>query len=174
MIDRNQGQIHPMLDSRSILRLSILLVLLASPQRVFAQNASDVISLFRGLAQTAIVQATLTEWQKLPKGELACLDRVLMSREESIRALVQQGIQPTDRRISDLRATCLNQSAERVASSDRSSVYLVDGLQLGAKVQPNSSAYGECRWPDIESCRKQLISEVNTVKFRRENASRAA
>ena len=161
MIGNYQGQIYSMFNSRVILRLSSLLVLLVSPQRVSAQNVSDVISLFQGLAQTAIAQSTLIEWQKLPKGELACLDRALLSQGESVRALVQQGIQPTDRRISDLRATCLNKSPERVVSGDRPSVYVVDGLPLGAKVNPNSSSYGEYRCQPSEQfvgftwCQKQ-------------------
>jgi hypothetical protein len=130
-----------MRETHLLERLLLSGLLLAMPRVAAAQNANDVISLFRGLAQTAIVQSTLFEWQKLPKDELACIARTLGSRGESVQSLIQQGIQPTDRRVSDIRASCLSQPAQRVASGNEQSVYVVDGLQLGGRVQQDSSAY---------------------------------
>jgi len=65
-------------------------LLLLFPNGVAAQNANDIISLFSGLAQTAIFQTTLFEWKKLPKDELACIDRTLKSRGDSIQGLISR------------------------------------------------------------------------------------
>ena len=54
-------------STRRLIHIFFLSLLLLFPNCVAAQNANDMISLFRGLAQTAIVQSTLFEWKKLPK-----------------------------------------------------------------------------------------------------------
>jgi Superinfection immunity protein len=104
-------------------------------------RAQDVMPLFRGLVQTAIVQSTWIEWQKLPKGELACIDRALVGRGEDIQQLVRSGIQPSDSRISDIRASCRNQPASRVAYDGGKSPYIVEGLALGAQVSSGREPY---------------------------------
>lgn len=134
-----------MREAHILQRLLLPGLLLLIPSIAAAQNANDVISLFRGLAQTAIVQSTLFEWQKLPKDELACIDGTLISRGDSLQGLIQQGVQPTDRRVADLRASCVRQPTQRVANGDGQSVYVVDGLRLGGMVQQDSSTYREYR-----------------------------
>jgi hypothetical protein len=46
--------------------LYVLLSLAAGCTSVSAQNAKDIINLFGGFMQSAIMQATQAEWQKLP------------------------------------------------------------------------------------------------------------
>jgi hypothetical protein len=73
---------------------------------VFAQNANDIFNLFGGLVQTAITQATLEQWQRLPQSEIVCVDRTLLQRGSSLRALISQGITPSDPRVASERSLC--------------------------------------------------------------------
>lgn len=74
-----------------------------------AQNADDIFRLFGGMMQTAIVQATLDQWRKLPEGEVACVDQNLRQQGSSLQRAIQQGITPSDPRIASSRAACRNQ-----------------------------------------------------------------
>jgi hypothetical protein len=131
---------------RSTNKLAALCVALVAttclPRIGTAQDARDVISLFRGIAQTALVQSAQQAWIKLPSDELACLNKELASRGASVAGLVQQGVQPGVA-LSGFRASCGSATALRAADGYRQSIYVVDGLALGAKVQPDSFAYRE-------------------------------
>lgn len=74
-----------------------------------AQNPYNMMNLFGGIMQSAIMQATLAEWQKIPPAERSCIDEALHERGVSLQSLVQQGIAPFDARLSDIRASCLPQ-----------------------------------------------------------------
>jgi hypothetical protein len=71
-----------------------------------AENASNLMYLFGGILQSAIVQATISEWRKIPLDELSCMDDALKKRGVSVQSLMQQGIAPFDSRLSDVRSSC--------------------------------------------------------------------
>jgi hypothetical protein len=85
--------------------------LAASCSVASAQNINDVMRLFGGVMQNAIVQAAYSEWRKLPENELACIDQFLRQRGTSLEAAIRQGINPQDTRISSARAACRSASA---------------------------------------------------------------
>ena len=119
-----------------------------------AENASNLMHLFGGILQSAIVQATIAEWRKIPVDELSCIDDALQKRGVSVQSLMQQGIAPFDSRLSDVRSSCraknvpsVPQSAAIIVQNSPTSAYTVEGLALGAKVSFNSNVYHEydCR-----------------------------
>ena len=123
-------------------------------ERASAQNASSLMNLFGGILQSAIIQATISEWRKIPSDELSCIDETLQKRGVSVQSLMQQGIAPFDSRLSDVRSSCrakaepnLPQSTAIVVQAPATSMYAIEGLALGAKVSFNSAVYHEydCR-----------------------------
>lgn len=90
---------------------------------VFAQNANDVINLFGVIAQSAIAQKTQAEWRKLSQSELACVNQNLRQRGSDLGAVIQQGIVPSDARISDVRAACRSSTVQSNSPDD--SLYYV-------------------------------------------------
>jgi hypothetical protein len=115
-----------------------------------AQNANNLMNLFGGIVQSAIMQAALAEWQKLPSDELSCIDETLQQRGVSVRSLMQQGITPFDARLSDTRRSCRSAREAKLVElpptgiwSGENSTYSVGGLALGSQVAFNSSAYRE-------------------------------
>jgi len=156
-------------------KLAILSVALTAticlPRSGTAQDARDVFSLFRGLAQTALVQSAQQAWSRLPEEELACLNKALASRDMSVASLVQRGVQPGDPNLSDLRASCGSATTPIAADGYRQSVYVVDGLALGGQVQPDSSAYREYQCAPSEQfsgytwCRKKTDERTSRGQF---------
>jgi hypothetical protein len=108
-----------------------------------AQDARALFDLFGGMMQSAISQATLAEWRKVPAGESACIDQSLRAKGLSLQVLVQRGVQPSDAQISELRSACRTQPAQpAVLPRPASAVsYSVDRLALGGRVHFESAAY---------------------------------
>jgi hypothetical protein len=156
-------------------KLATLSVALAAticlPRIGTAQDARDVISLFRSLAQTTLVQSAQRAWSKLPDEELVCLNKVLAGRGGSVASLVQQGVQPGDPDLSGLRASCGTAPTVRTVDGYRPTVYAVDGLALGGRVQPDSPAYREYQCAPSEQfsgytwCRKRTDEQTSRGRF---------
>lgn len=111
-----------------------------------AQNANDVVNIFGGLMRSAIAQAAQAEWKKLPPNEIVCIDQALRQQGASVAAVAQAGMTPSDQRIAGVRATCQAQArgqTHATATSPIKSVYSVDGLTLGSRIQFDSTAYRE-------------------------------
>ena len=116
----------------------VFLLVLGSPS--FALNLNDLV---RGAIQEGVRQAALSEWRKLPAPEIACIDRNLHQQGLSIDAIGSWGIEPSDSRVAQLRASCRTQIVQNFSQSGsaQSSSYVVDGLALGGQVQFGSQAY---------------------------------
>ena len=95
-----------------IKRLVFLCAFLILSTSAFAQNINDFINKFRGVAQQGMAQATQFEWRKLPPNELSCIDQSLRQQNNSIDALINRGVMPSDRRLSQLRSNCRGQFAK--------------------------------------------------------------
>jgi hypothetical protein len=125
--------------------LAVLFSVGMTYEPVLAQSGSDIVNIFGGLVQTAITQATQAEWRKMTPAEMSCIDENLRQRGLSIAQAVQQGISPSDGRLADVRRSCrtgLVQDPPGMAVSQSViSIYAVDGLNLGAKVNFESSVY---------------------------------
>jgi hypothetical protein len=130
---------------RALPALGVLFSVGFACEAVFAQSGSDIINIFGGLVQTAISQAIQAEWRKLPPAEISCIDENLRQRGTSIGQVAQQGFSPNDVRLADVRRFCrtnVAQNPPNLASSPGViSIYAVDGLNLGSKVNFESSIY---------------------------------
>ena len=84
----------------------VSLSLLVSGGSTSAQNTNDIFRLFGGMMQTAIIQATLDQWRKIPQSEVVCVDQELVQRGSSLQRAIQQGITPSDPRIAGARSAC--------------------------------------------------------------------
>ena len=130
---------------RRLTALGVLFSVGFGCEGAFAQSGSDIINIFGGLVQTAISQAIQAEWRKIPPAEISCIDENLRQRGTSIGQLAQQGFSPNDARLSDVRSFCrrgVAQNAPNLAANPSvASIYTVDGLNLGAKVNFESSIY---------------------------------
>jgi hypothetical protein len=130
---------------RRLTALGVLFSVGFGSEAGLAQSGSDIINIFGGLVQTAISQAIQAEWRKLPPAEISCIDEDLRQRGTSIGQLAQQGFSPNDARLADVRRFCrgsVAQNPPNLASSPGViSIYAVDGLSLGAKVNFESSIY---------------------------------
>src|SRR5262245_27598548 len=95
----------------TLLIFSLGLAVLTGTTYVAAQNARDVFNLFSTMMRATIVEGAKAEWNKLPPRELACVDQHLQQRGSSVYNLREQGITPSDARLSNLRAVCRIDSA---------------------------------------------------------------
>jgi hypothetical protein len=139
---------------RTALRLLCLIPCLFVATNAWAQNPYNMMNLIGGIVQSAIMQATLIEWQKIPPAERSCIDEALRERGVSLQSLVQQGIAPFDARLSDMRASCLPTVAPKLSNAHPETTqlngkgkYIVEGLALDSQVAFNSSVYRsyQCR-----------------------------
>src|SRR6266536_3614421 len=71
-----------------------------------AQNAGDIMNMFSNIMRAAIIDHARTEWLKLPPDESSCVEERLEQQGASIDTLVQNGIVPTDPRVSNIRSGC--------------------------------------------------------------------
>jgi hypothetical protein len=110
-----------------------------------AQNANDILNIFGGLIKSAVVQAALTEWRKLPPSEVACVDQNLRQQGSNLQAAISQGMAPSDPWIAGFRSACRNAVAQQpnppTQINYQPSIYVVDGLALGGQVKFDSEAY---------------------------------
>jgi hypothetical protein len=92
-----------------------------------------------------MAQTALTEWRKLPQSEVACVDQNLRQQGSNLPAEIQQGITPSDPRIAGFRSACRHWVAQLPTPPTQinyqPSVYVVDGLALGGKVNFDSEVY---------------------------------
>jgi uncharacterized protein YcgL (UPF0745 family) len=125
--------------------LRLGLILIAGSTTAFAQNANDIVNIFGGLIRSAVVQAALTEWRKIPNDEVSCVDQNLRQQGTSLQVAIQQGMTPSDPRIAGSRSACRNVVVQQpnppTQNNYRPSVYVVDGLALGGQVKFDSEAY---------------------------------
>jgi tetratricopeptide (TPR) repeat protein len=157
---------------RSAMRklLSVLIIYLLAAfgfaipaTQAIAQNVRDFMNMFGGIIRSAVVQATQAEWRKLNPAEVSCVDQTLRQRGISLQALIQNGITPSDNRISEVLGSCRFQIAsqepinlpfqsnvERPSTGIDRSIYTVDKIPLGARISFESSEFREyqCRGSD--------------------------
>lgn len=122
--------------------LYISLSLAAGCTSVFAQNANDILNIFGGIMQSAIMQANQANWKKVPQSESLCVDQTLRQRGSDLQTVIRQGITPSDSRIADVRAGC-KQSTAQNNSSDTSIYYVANtrppDAYLSLRSQPTSA-----------------------------------
>jgi hypothetical protein len=122
-----------------------LLCLLGSASSALAQGPDDFLRTFGAITQPATVQATQAAWAELTSEEAGCINDALYRQGGSVEALIQRGVLPSDPRLAKERSNCQKQSErqEPQPTASQRSVYMVDGVALGATVRSESSAYRE-------------------------------
>ena len=98
-------------------RVSSLGIMATAPSRSYAQGKYDAPKPVQGTVRFAAVKVAESAWNKLPPNEFACTDQKLTARGDSIQSLARQGVLPSDARVSDVRAQCLNASSPAPSSS---------------------------------------------------------
>lgn len=159
----------------------------------FAQSSRDLMNMFGAIMQSAMVQATQTEWRKLPPITLTCVDETLRQRGISVQVLVNNGIGPTDTRVSDVIANCRAQGELRQANTRSQPApepgrispavpqlsqpnggpfkYRVDKVPLGSTISFETANYKEyqCRPSDQFSgftwCQKQRTERTSRGEY---------
>src|SRR4249920_3674195 len=71
----------------------------------FAQNISDLLTIFGGDRQRAARQAR-AEWRRVPPAEMVCIDQRLRRKGSSVESLVRRGVKPSAARLIELRSSC--------------------------------------------------------------------
>ncbi|WP_342712889.1 hypothetical protein AAFG13_18195 [Bradyrhizobium sp. B124] len=124
----------------------VTLVSIGSLATAHAQSPADLFRQFDRTINSAVAEANQSRWERLPTTELVCIDRALQRKGSSL-SIVVPNLQPTDPRLAEIRSHCRPASGppapDGLASLPKPSVYAVDGLALGGKVNFQSSAYAQ-------------------------------
>ena len=149
------------------------LVLSVPANPALAQSTRDIINMFGAIVQSTMAQAAQAEWRKLAPAAVSCVDQTLRQRGISLQALINNGIAPSDGRVSYIIASCRFQASpqqpiERFQSNTEiyqapihPSKYSVDNIELGSTISLGSASYNEyqCRPSDqfegFNWCQKQ-------------------
>jgi hypothetical protein len=154
--------------------IATLLVVLGAPQ-ASAQSSGSLFGLF-GASTSA-----QTQWPKVPRNEIGCIERGLAQQHTNVQTLSAQGVGPGDPRLAQLRTTCHSQAAKQAAPAvaGQAPAYVVDGLALGARIKQDSAAYREYKCMPSEQfagftwCQKQrqdknrlgTVASSNTILY---------
>lgn len=161
-----------MLKWRGLLCISALLSLSGN---TFAQSPNDFLRLFGGIIQESMVQQAQKEWRALPPTEISCLDQSLLRQGSSVAILINHGVLPSDPRLTQLRSGCRLQMAQppqsptdgQSSNPAQTSPYVVDGLRLGTRFQPDNPAYQRYRcgpsdkFPRFTWCHEEHATRQN-------------
>jgi tetratricopeptide (TPR) repeat protein len=71
-----------------------------------AQNINNILNMFGTLMQQAVLERLRVEWTKVLQPELNCIEQTLQAQGDSTTHLIQQGLAPSDARLSSLRRGC--------------------------------------------------------------------
>jgi flagellar biosynthesis GTPase FlhF len=143
-----------------------------------AQNSRQVIELFGAIMQTAIEQALLAEWKKLPASQLQCIDEALRQQGQMLQSVIQQGMSPSHPALAYAQAQCGHQTTASIPepAPQNTSPYVVDGLPLGNRVAFGSAVYQQYQcglseqFPDFTRCQRKLSETGPRGKFESSNS----
>jgi hypothetical protein len=83
-----------------------------------AQVPADLFRLFGGVMQSTGAQAARNEWRRLPREEVACVERTLRERGSSLQTVIGSGVGPNDPRVQNVRSSCSVASGSDDVSAD--------------------------------------------------------
>jgi hypothetical protein len=93
-----------MAKTLAVCLLALLATLLS--KNAVAQNAGDMMNMFSAIMRAAMADHARVEWSKIPQNESSCIDEALQRQGYSVSVMIQNGIAPTDPRISNIRSSC--------------------------------------------------------------------
>ena len=151
------------------------LVVVNSCVPVRAQDPSAIFNMFGGIMQNVIAEAARDEWRRVPTQDIICLQKTGVS----VRDLILSGIRPDDPSVRAQVFECrrANQPVQIVGSTQIAAAaparpYSVDGLALGARVQPESAAYHEYKcepseqFPEFTLCQRRREKSGTGGRFK--------
>ena len=100
-----------------------------------------------GQPRRAAIQA---EWEKIPSGEIPCVDNRLRRARSSVNTLIERGIGPTDNRVSGIVSDC---RADR--DPDGSNVAATPSFNCSAATQPDEMAI--CAKPELARLDRAVV-----------------
>jgi hypothetical protein len=121
----------------SRLRIVVPVLLLAGTSTAIAQAPNDLTRMLGAPQRPSVQAATRSEWNKVSRPEIGCINDALRQQGARIETLIQRGVMPSDPRIGSIRSDC-----QQLPSGSK---YVVAGLSLGSRVQFGSSDYREYR-----------------------------
>jgi hypothetical protein len=110
-------------------------LLLAGTSTAFAQTPNDLTRMFGAPQHPSVQAATRSEWNKISRPEIGCINGALRQHGARLETLIQRGVMPSDPRIGSIRSDC--------QQSQSGSRYVVAGLPLGSRVHFDSTEYRE-------------------------------
>jgi hypothetical protein len=119
----------------SRLRIVAPVLLLAGTSTAIAQAPNDLTRMLGAPQRSSVQAATRSEWNRVSRPEIGCINDALRQHGARIETLIQRGVMPSDPRIASIRSDCQR--------SPSGSKYVVAGLSLGSRVQFDSSDYRE-------------------------------
>ena len=119
----------------SRLRIVVPVLLLAGTSTAIAQAPNDLTRMLGAPQRSSVQAATRSEWNRVSRPEIGCINDALRQHGARIETLIQRGVMPSDPRIASIRSDCQR--------SPSGSKYVVAGLSLGSRVQFDSSDYRE-------------------------------
>jgi ElaB/YqjD/DUF883 family membrane-anchored ribosome-binding protein len=126
------------------------------PRRSYAQSKYNAPKPVQGTIQSAAVKAAEAEWNKLPTNQLSCANQKLTAKGDSVPALARQGVLPSDNRVADTVAQCLN------SASPTASPVVAQGAQQPQQQQPPS----EEQTPELKQTINKLQSDLEASHAR--------
>ena len=137
---------------RRKLALFAALALSADASHGAVAQQRELMEMFGNFVRSGVAVATQQAWQQLPPNELSCTDQILRERGFSVNQAIQEGVNPSDPRVSYARTACRTSVGQSSNASNRgsgspsganASIYSVDGLTLGARVAFGTATYTE-------------------------------
>jgi hypothetical protein len=117
------------------LRIIVPVLVVAGTTPAFAQTPNHLTRMFGAPQRPRVQTATRSEWSKISRPEIGCINNALGQRGARIETLIQRGVMPSDSRIGTIRSDCQQSSS--------GSKYVVAGLSVGSRVQFDRSDYRE-------------------------------
>jgi hypothetical protein len=72
----------------------------------FAQSPTDLTRMFGAPRRPNVQAATRSEWNKISRPEVGCINDALGQHGARIETLIQRGVMPSDPKTRDIRSDC--------------------------------------------------------------------
>jgi hypothetical protein len=128
----------------SIAAIAAIFAICSHPTIVVAQvppQLMDILGGFGTALNQAIIANAQSQWQAVSNDERECLERLLQAEGVNIQGLINQGILPSDPRISAQRKQCRQDVVSRDPPAGHSlQPYRVGAIQLGSIINSQAQA----------------------------------
>jgi PAN domain len=146
--------------TRSIASLVALFLCFIATE-TFAQSPGDIINRVENFVHSAIAKAAQSRWSKLPEAEHSCVNQKLQERGDSLPALIERGVFPSDRRVAKVRSQCRGASAAQQFQKLDNRAY----QRSGQDIVITASNYHDCENACSQSSSCAALTYFRAVKM---------